>query len=304
MADMDKTWQFAPEAQFPWQYKYEHAAVTNDCVIFAYEAQELKVLLIKRGSEPYKGAWAFPGGFLKNDEAVEDGALRELREETGLHLPRTCELSEIGIFSDPHRDPRERVMTIAWYTTVRKRDVQAGSDAAEAAWWPVYGHPRLAFDHNLILKKALERLRQDLYFRPIAFELAGEVFTLSDLQNIYEALLGSKFDRRNFQRKILNLGLLEAVGQEDDDPSDLLFNSSRRGSKVSSVKSMPDSLSLFTCSQHSSASSREYFSASSFMASSLSAFSKIEIMSYARSSTTWTPPEHTSRTIFSPPNLY
>ena len=228
MADMDKTWQYAPEAQFPWQYKYEHAAVTNDCVIFAYEAQELKVLLIKRGSEPYKGAWAFPGGFLKNDEAVENGALRELREETGLHLPRTCELSEIGIFSNPHRDPRERVMTIAWYTTVRKSDVQAGSDAAEAAWWPVYGHPHLAFDHDLILKKALERLRKDLYFRPIAFELAGEVFTLSDLQGIYEALLGSKFDRRNFQRKILNLGLLEVVGQEDDDESDLLFNNANR----------------------------------------------------------------------------
>ena len=113
---MEKNYTYVEGAQFPYQYKYEHMAVTTDCVIFTYEDRKLKVLLVKRGGEPYKGQWALPGGFLKNDETAREGAMRELQEETGLVASA---IGELGVFSDIDRDPRERVITIAWYALVR-----------------------------------------------------------------------------------------------------------------------------------------------------------------------------------------
>lgn len=146
-----------------YYYKYPHPAVTTDCVIFGLDDNELKVLLIERGNEPYKGCWAFPGGFLNPDETVEQGALRELREETELE---DVYIEEVGVFSDPKRDPRDRVITVAFYSIIKIRDVKAGDDAAKVNWLPINNLPKLAFDHDLILKAALKRIRERLIVEP------------------------------------------------------------------------------------------------------------------------------------------
>ena len=203
---MAKNYTFVRGAAFPYQYKYEHPAVTTDCVIFTYEDWKLKVLLVKRGGEPYKGEWALPGGFLRGDETAREGALRELREETALEASA---IGELGVFSKPDRDPRERVITIAFYALVKPSKVQGGDDADEAAWFPIDDLPQLAFDHADIIHSALERLKRDIHFEPIGFDLLDEEFTIPDLQRLYEIILGVKFDRRNFQRKILSSGILE-----------------------------------------------------------------------------------------------
>ena len=211
---MDKTYTYQPDANYPYQYKYEHMAVTTDCVIFCYEDWKLKVLLVRRGGEPYKGMWAFPGGFLRMKETAEQGALRELREETGLS---PASIGQLGVFSDVDRDPRERVITIAWYALVKPSEVIGGDDAAEAAWFPVDKLPPLAFDHRTIFDAAMERLRRDIHFQPVGFDLLDDTFTIPDLQRLYEAILGVKFDRRNFQRKILSSGILEETPGETRD---------------------------------------------------------------------------------------
>ncbi len=211
---MGETHRYVKGAEFPYQYRYEHMAVTTDCVIFTYEDWKLKVLLVRRGGEPYKGAWAFPGGFLRMDETAEQGALRELREETGIS---PASIGQLGVFSDVYRDPRERVITIAWYALVKPSEVVGGDDADEAAWFPVDALPPLAFDHTKIFDAAMERLRRDIHFQPVGFDLLDDTFTIPDLQRLYEAILGVKFDRRNFQRKILSSGILEEVPCEDTD---------------------------------------------------------------------------------------
>ena len=215
---MTNNYTYKPGDPFPFQYKYEHMAVTTDCVIFTYEDWRLKVLLVRRGGEPFKGEWAFPGGFLRMDETAEQGARRELREETAL-VPTA--IGQLGVFSDVKRDPRERVITIAWYALVKPHEVVGGDDAAEAAWFPIDDLPTLAFDHGKILDAALERLRRDIHFPPVGFDLLDDEFTSPDLQRLYEAILGVKFDRRNFQRKILASGILENVGKDGTD--DFLF---------------------------------------------------------------------------------
>ncbi len=208
---MAKNYTYVRGAAFPYQYKYEHMAVTTDCVIFTYEDRKLKVLLVKRGEEPFKGDWALPGGFLKMDETAREGALRELREETALEASA---LGELGVFSDPSRDPRERVITIAFYALVKPSEVVGGDDADEAAWFPIDQLPVLAFDHDKILASALERLRRDIHFEPIGFDLLDDEFTIPDLQRLYEIILGVKFDRRNFQRKMMASGILEEADAE------------------------------------------------------------------------------------------
>ena len=208
---MAENYTFVPGAGYPYQYKYPHMAVTVDCVIFTYEDWKLKVLLVRRGGEPFKGEWAFPGGFLHMDETAEEGALRELREETAL-IPSA--IGQLGVFSDIDRDPRERVITIAWYALVKPYEVVGGDDADEASWFPVDDLPPLAFDHRKIFEAALERLRRDIHFQPVGFDLLDEEFTIPDLQRLYEAILGVKFDRRNFQRKLLASGILDEVSED------------------------------------------------------------------------------------------
>ena len=191
--------------ELKYHYKYPHPSVTTDCVIFGFDGTGLKVLLIERGIMPFKGRWAFPGGFIRMDESAEEGAQRELFEETGL---QTAYIRQFHTFSTPDRDPRERVITIAYFALVRISEVRGGDDAAKARWFPLDEVPALAFDHDLILRHALTELRRQIHFEPIGFELLPEKFTMKQLQHLYEAILGVKFDRRNFSNKMLKLGLL------------------------------------------------------------------------------------------------
>lgn len=194
-----------------YHYKYPHPSVTTDCVIFGFDGTRMKVLLVQRGIEPYKGRWAFPGGFLQMDESAEEGALRELREETGLS---GAFIRQFHTFSAPDRDPRERVITIAFYALVRIEEVTGGDDAADARWFALDEVPQLAFDHDQILRTAEQALRQQIHFEPVGFELLPEKFTLRELQNLYEAILGVRFDKRNFSNKINRLGLLEPLDEK------------------------------------------------------------------------------------------
>ena len=191
-------------------YKYPHPAVTTDCVIFGFDGSELQVLLIERGIEPFKGKWAFPGGFLNMDETAGEGALRELKEETGLE---NAYIEQFNTYSDPGRDPRERVITIAHYALVRIQEVKGGDDAAKAQWFPIDEVPQLAFDHDKILREAMRKLRERIHFVLIGFELLPEKFTMRDLQILYESILGVKFDRRNFAKKMMHYELLNQLDE-------------------------------------------------------------------------------------------
>ena len=192
-----------------YRYDYPRPAVTTDCVIFGYDGKELKVLLIERGIEPFKGCWAFPGGFLNMDEDALAGARRELKEETGLE---DAFIEQFHTFSEPGRDPRGRVITIAHYALVKIQEVEGGDDAAQARWFPIGEVPPLAFDHDRILRMAMSRLKEKIHFEPVGFELLPDVFTMPQLQNLYESILEVHFDRRNFASKMLKLGILEDTG--------------------------------------------------------------------------------------------
>lgn len=197
-------------------YKYPHPAVTADCVIFGFDGVGIKVLLIQRGIEPYKGKWAFPGGFMQIDETVEECAKRELEEETGL---KTTSVEQFYTFTDVNRDPRERVITVAHYALVRLEEVKGGDDAMSAQWFAMNEIPSLAFDHDRILRMAVNRLKERICFEPIGFELLPEIFTMSALQNLYEAILEMKFDRRNFYNKMLKLGILSEAEERPKNAS-------------------------------------------------------------------------------------
>lgn len=191
-----------------YTYEYPRPSVTTDCVIFGFDSNGLSVLLVERGIEPFKGCWAFPGGFMKMDEDAETGARRELQEETGLEAEY---IEQFGTFTDVNRDPRGRVVTIAYYALVKKSEVKGADDAAQARWFPIDSIPPLAFDHDRILRVALKTLREKIHFKPIGFELLPEVFTMPQLQDLYESILDVKFDRRNFANKMHKLGILIEV---------------------------------------------------------------------------------------------
>lgn len=188
-------------------YEYPRPAVSADCVIFGFDDGELKVLLIERKNDPYMGRWAFPGGFLNMDEDTDSCARRELFEETGI---KNVFIEQLYTFSDVDRDPRGRVITVAYYALVKLGDykLHAGDDAKSAKWFAISKIPPLAFDHNRILKVALTRLRGKIRYQPIGFELLPKKFTIPELQNLYETILVRKLDRRNFRKKILDTELL------------------------------------------------------------------------------------------------
>ncbi len=202
-----------------YEYQYPHPAVTADCVVFGFDGRELMVLLVERGQEPYKGMWAFPGGFMRIDETAEECAKRELKEETGLELKY---VKQLGAFSGVHRDPRERVVTVAFYALAPRTDVKGGDDAASAQWFVIDEIPQLAFDHDYILRQAMKRLREDIHFEPVGFGLLDEEFTMSELQRLYESILGVHFDRRNFYKKMMQTGILQEVSDTHD--SDEVLN--------------------------------------------------------------------------------
>ena len=190
----------------------ERLAVTADVVIFNLAEQDLKVLLVCRGRPPFKGQWAIPGGFVDVHESIDDAARRELEEETGL---RDVYLEQLYTFGKPQRDPRGRVIMVAYFALVAGEvPTHAGDDATAAAWHSVYALPALAFDHADILKYALQRLRYKLEYTSVGFELLPNEFTLTELQTAYEIVLGEKLDKRNFRRRILEAGVLAETNRQ------------------------------------------------------------------------------------------
>jgi 8-oxo-dGTP diphosphatase len=197
----------------PYCYDYPRAALTVDCVVFGFDETELKVLLVQRGLAPFKGKWALPGGFVRVDETVDEAARRELSEETGL---TNVFLEQLYTFGAIRRDPRERVVSVAYYALVNlaEHPASGASDASDAAWFPAAKPPALAFDHSDILKTALNRLQGKVRYEPIGFELLPEKFTLSQLQHLYETVLHTELDKRNFRKKILSMGLLLSLNEQ------------------------------------------------------------------------------------------
>jgi 8-oxo-dGTP diphosphatase len=196
-----------------YSYKYPHPAVTTDSVIFGFDGSNLNVLLIERGIEPYKGRWAFPGGFIRMEETAEEGARRELREETGVE---NVFMEQLQAFSGINRDPRERVITIAFYALIKQSDYQVigGDDASKAHWFRLHEIPELAFDHDSILRVAMSHLKQKIHFEPIGFELLSDKFTMTQLQSLYESILEIRFDRRNFYKKMLSMDYIVPLDEK------------------------------------------------------------------------------------------
>lgn len=195
-----------------YTYDFPMPAVTVDLVIFTIVDADLKVLLIKRGEEPYKGAWALPGGFVRvgpdakdQGEDLESAAVRELSEETGLK-PGSVFVEQLYTFGGAGRDPRQRVITVAYYALVRPTlapFVKAGGDAAHAEWMSVSRIPRLglAFDHKEIVETALGRIRAKIDWSNIPFELVPETFTIPELRAVHETIKGTSYDPGNFRRR-------------------------------------------------------------------------------------------------------
>jgi 8-oxo-dGTP diphosphatase len=200
----------------PFTYEYPRPCLTVDVVVFGLDESDLKVLLIQRGQEPFVGRWALPGGFVHLGEALDDAARRELEEEAGVKI---AYLEQLYTFGDVKRDPRDRVVTVAYYALVKlaEHSLKAATDARNAAWFAVSDVPRLAFDHEKILDAALRRLQGKVRYQPIGFELLPERFTLTQLQKLYETILERALDKRNFRKKILNLGVLEELDEIEQD---------------------------------------------------------------------------------------
>ncbi|MDD5192640.1 MAG: NUDIX domain-containing protein [Candidatus Nanoarchaeia archaeon] len=199
---------------------YPRPSVTVDIVIFTIKDNNLKVLLVKRGVEPFKNKWAFPGGFVKIHENLEQAAKRELEEETGV---KEVYLEQLYTFGDVSRDPRGRVITVTYFALINsekaKEKLNASTDVIEAEWFEISNLPPLAFDHSEILKYAIKRLKWKFEYTTIAFSFLPKRFTLTQLQKIYEIIFEKNFDKRNFRKKILSLELLEPTEEKEKEVS-------------------------------------------------------------------------------------
>ena len=216
----------------PFTYEHPRPAVTADVVLFTLRARDLAVLLVRRGKAPFKGCWALPGGFVDKNEPLDRAASRELEEETGA---TGILLEQLAAFGDPGRDPRGHTVTVAYYSFVHtETEVRAGDDAAEARFIPLaelpIPHPSpaprrrgkkvepitLAFDHDRIIQLAWSRLQERLLdpTRPSRFDLVPPQFTLTELQHVYEAVLGRAIDKRNFRSRLIARGMVEEVNQQ------------------------------------------------------------------------------------------
>jgi len=197
-------------------YEFARPALTVDVVVFGLDEEDLKVMLIQRDLPPFEGQWALPGGFVRVNETLDDAARRELAEETGL---KDIYLEQLYTFGAVERDPRERVVTVAYYALVNLEghDVHASSDARNAAWFPVCDLPELAFDHEEILDAAHGRLRGKVRYQPIGFELLPDRFTLRQLQHMYEVILDRELDKRNFRKKVLAMEIVKETKEIEKD---------------------------------------------------------------------------------------
>lgn len=193
--------------------------IAVDAIVFGYAENTLSVLLIKQKFGELKQQWALVGGFVKDDEPLVDAVNRELREETGI---RVNFLEQLYTFGDNiHRDPRFRVISVAYYALVNSTELnpQADTDAEEAQWFPIHALPPLAFDHRQIIETAVSRLKNKLTYQPIGFDLLPEEFPFSELENLYTTILDREIDRRNFRKKILGFGILEETEKFGDKKS-------------------------------------------------------------------------------------
>ena len=196
-----------------YTYDYPHPAVTVDVVIFTVRSDALNVLLIKRALEPFGGEWALPGGFVGIDESLATAASRELLEETGVDAGY---LEQLYTFGNPRRDPRERVISVAYFALIPSDalELKAASDAEGVGWFSIDQIPELAFDHQDILDTALQRLKAKLDYSTIAFQLMPETFTMAELRHLYETVTREAIDKRNFSKRILALDVIEPTGEE------------------------------------------------------------------------------------------
>jgi 8-oxo-dGTP diphosphatase len=197
-------------------YQYPRAALAVDCVVFGFDEGDLKLPLIQRAIEPFLGQWALPGGFVRVEETLDDAARRELQEETGVSR---VYLEQLYSFGELKRDPRERVVTVAYYALVKLSDhrVRGATDARNAAWFAIRELPRVAFDHERIIDVAFARLKGKVRYEPIGFELLPPKFTLTQLQHLYEIILEVPLDKRNFRKKILGMELLIETDEIEQD---------------------------------------------------------------------------------------
>jgi len=192
----------------------QHMKVAVDAVVFGYSKQEgVSVLLIQRKYPPFQNSWAIPGGFVLEHESLEEAVRRELQEETGI---RVNYLEQLYTFGDPGRDPRQRIISVAYFALVKSSQFQqlkASTDAEHAQWFGIKELPELAFDHHKILTLAIERIRAKIRYQPIGFELLDRIFPFADLEHLYTTLLDREIDRRNFSRKMLALGILDETNE-------------------------------------------------------------------------------------------
>lgn len=191
------------------------SAFTVDNVIFGFDDGKLKVLLIRRNEEPYDNYWALPGYFVREDEALNEAAQRVLLEVTGLE---NVYLEQVRTFGTPGRHNFGRVITVAYYSLIKIADFspRAAGVAQEITWHPVEDIPKLAFDHERILRIALGHLKRSIRVRPVGFELLPPAFTLTELQHLYEAIWETDLEKRNFRKKILSMGLLHDLEQTQE----------------------------------------------------------------------------------------
>lgn len=199
-----------------YSYEYPHPAVTTDIVVFTIRDERLQLLLIKRREAPHRGKWALPGGFLQMDETLDACAARELEEETGVS---NVYLEQLYTFGDVKRDPRERVLSVAYYALIpsNKLNIRASTDADAVSWFDMKELPNLAFDHCEIVKSAYERLVAKLSYSTLAFQFMPKEFTLTELQSVYEIILQESIDKRNFRKSILALGSIVETSKMKKD---------------------------------------------------------------------------------------
>ena len=189
--------------------------VAVDAVVFGYNKRKgISVMLMKRKYAPFQSSWAIPGGFVKDDETLEQAVSRELFEETGVRINY---LEQLYTFGAPKRDPRKRIISVAFFGLVQTsdfNDFRATTDAEDAMWFNIKELPSLAFDHEEILNAAINRLRSKIKYQPVGFELLDAKFPFSDLERLYSTLLDRPIDRRNFKKKVMSLGILDELEEK------------------------------------------------------------------------------------------
>ena len=193
----------------------QNIQIAVDAIVFGYSKEEgVSILLIKRKYDPYQGSWAIPGGFVLDDESLEQAVERELLEETGVKINY---LEQLYTFGEPDRDPRKRIISVAYFGLVKSNEFEklmASTDAEDAKWFNFKQLPSLAFDHEKILNMAIDRLRNKLKYQPIGFNLLDKKFPFSDLEHLYTTLLDRPLDRRNFKKKVMSLGILDELDEK------------------------------------------------------------------------------------------